>query len=54
MFDIRLISRRLRRHLSAAELMSAGAVVAASMGEPTLAHQLELAHIQTASVRSEF
>jgi hypothetical protein len=34
-----------------AELMSAGAVVAASMGEPTLAHQLELVHMQAASDR---
>jgi hypothetical protein len=34
--------RRLRRYLLGVEPVSAAAVVAAYMGEPVLAHQLEL------------
>jgi hypothetical protein len=36
------VVRRLGRYLASAELISASAVVAASTGEPVLAHQLEL------------
>jgi hypothetical protein len=35
------IKARLRRYLTDAKLISAGAVVAASTGEPALAYQLE-------------
>jgi hypothetical protein len=42
MVDIVGRRNRFRRYVPGVELASAGAVVAASMGEPGLAHQLEL------------
>ncbi|HKV21060.1 MAG TPA: hypothetical protein VJR50_18645 [Mycobacterium sp.] len=51
MSAIQDVMRRVRRYLSEAELISVGAVVAASTGEPVLAHQLERIRAQAADPR---
>jgi hypothetical protein len=46
MVDIAQRFRRLRRYVAGVDLTSAGAVVAASAGEPALAYQLERIRFQ--------
>ena len=48
MVDIGRLLTRLRRYVGDADLMSAGAVVAAATGEPALAYQLERIRAQAA------
>jgi hypothetical protein len=50
MLDIARLFNRLRRYVAKVDLTCAGAVVAASTGEPALAYQLERIRAQATDV----